>query len=347
MTTNTTISLLKGRLADKTLPGFRVAELQSLETAGAGGEAAYHLPTLISTLQAHTSSMLNMRTLVKNVYGTCSDYGRLPENAGKYPLPVDVLRTFIETGVLHSNYLAKATQSSAQRDAARTEIANALAAVPARTRGTFMLSVQSDSFDAACPVLYTGGNVAKSLYSANGNPFRFPITFTLQPGAKVTVTAYTDVTWNQCPSTDPLEVISLALTAVPTASGSDANGNLIPDDYEALFLAGSGGTTTSDLDGDGYSDLQEYLDRTDPADPSSFGAGSAVSLSAPVILIDAAGLSIDWPAAYADAFEFAVEYVDALGDTFAEEQVLPRGVLNAAVDQSTDKRFFRVKIRLR
>jgi hypothetical protein len=347
MTTNTTISLFKGRLADKTLPGFRVAELQSLETAGAGGEAAYHLPTLISTLQARTSSMLNMRRLVKNVYDTCSDYGRLPENAGKYPLPVDVLRTFIETGVLHSNYLAKSTQSSAQRDAARTEIANALAVVPARTQGTFVLSVQSDSFDAACPVLYTGGNVAKSLYSANGNPFRFPITFTLQPGAKVTVTAYTDVTWNQCPSTDPLEVISLTLTAVPTASGSDANGNLIPDDYEALFLAESGGTATSDLDGDGFSDLQEYLDGTDPASNGSHGL-APVDFSAPILTLDASDLSIGWPAAYASEFVFTVEYTEDLpGSPFAAEQELPRGDLNTVLDQSANHRFYRVKMQLR
>ena len=345
---NAWISLFKGRTADLAMDGITVADLQSLETAGPGGEAAYHLPTLLSYFRTQVISMLQAQALAIDVYDTCSYYGRDDANAGQYPLPVGVLRTFMYSGELHSNYLAQSSQDAAQIIGDFVEINAALAGAPARSTGSFMLEVRADSFDAACPVLYTGGSVAKSLYTASGNPYRFPTTFTLQPGAQVSVEAYTDMTWNQCPGTDPLEVISLALTAVPTASGSDENGNLIPDDYESIFLVGSGGLATSDLDGDGYSDLQEYLDQTDPDNAASFGGSGPVDLSPPFIWIQSSDLSIDWPSAYADAFVFTVEYTgDLAGTPFAQEQELPRGNLDTTLDLSADQRFYRVKMRLR
>ncbi|MEA2068195.1 MAG: hypothetical protein U9P12_03240, partial [Verrucomicrobiota bacterium] len=344
---NAWISLFKGRTADLAMDGITAAELQSLETAGPGGEVAYHLPTLLSHFRTQVVSMSQAQTLAINVYDTCSDLGRAEANAGKYPLPVDVLRTFMYTGELQSNYLAHIAPDPGQLAAYSEEINTALAGAAARSSGSFTLEVRADSFDAACPVLYTGGSVAKSLYTASGNPFRFPTTFTLQPGAEISVEAYTDVTWDQCPGTDPLEIISLALTAVPVASGTDADGNLIPDDYEEMFLAGSGGLATSDLDGDGFSDLQEYLDGTDPDNVTSYGS-TPVDFSAPFIWLDASDLSIGWPAAYADAFVFTVEYTgDLAGTPFAEDQELPGGALDATLDLSADQRFYRVKMRLR
>ncbi len=345
--TNRWASLFKGRTADGIMAGLSSADLQSLEQQGPSNEAAYQLRTLVAFLQSETASQAGLLTLTQDLYDIRSFYARFPSNAGKYPLPADVLREFLYSGTMHSNYLAHAQISPAEVTAAFTAATQMLAQVSSRPIGNFMLEVQADSFDADCPVLYTGGNVAKSLYDAAGRSFRFPETFTLQPGAQVSVKAFTDPDWNLCPGTDPLEIISLSLTAVPTASGSDADGNLLPDDYESMFLVGSGGLATSDLDYDGYSDLQEYLDGTDPNNDASYGS-AIVDLSPPFIWIQADTLFIDWPINYADAFVFTIEYTEDLpGTPFATDQELPKDSLDAALDLSATQRFYRVKMRLR
>ena len=345
--TNDWASLFKGRTADGTMDGLSSADLHSLEQQGPSAEAAYHLPTLVEFLQSTVTSQPGLLALTQDIYDIRSYYIRFSNNAGKYPLPVDVLREFLYSGTMHSNYLVHAQISPAEVASAFTAATQLLAQVSSRPIGNFMLEVQTNSFDVACPVLYTGGNVAKSLYDASGRPFRFPETFTLQPGAQVSVEAFTDPDWNLCPGTDPLEIISLSLTAVPTASGADADGNLLPDDYESMFLVGSGGLATSDLDSDGYSDLQEYLDGTDPNDGASFGA-TIVDLSPPIIWIQAGNLSIDWPVGYADAFVFTIEYTEDLpGTPFAPDQELPEDVLDAPLTFSADQNFYRVQMRLR
>jgi len=344
--TNGWVSLFKGRLADKTMAGFRSSDLQSLEQLGGNGEPAYDLRTLVSSINTAAPS-LSLRGVAVSLYEICSELGLSTNNVGKYPLPVDVLREFVYTGNMQSNYLAEAGWSASTLSNAYTQTTQMLAQVATRTVESLMLEVRTNSFDVACPVLYTGLGAAKSLYGSDGNPFRFPVTFTLQPGAQVSVEAFSDIDWNLCPGTDPLEVISLDLTAVPTASGADADGNLIPDEYEAMFLVGSGGLATSDLDGDGFSDLQEYLDQTDPNSTASYGS-TPVDLSPPIIAMDSSDLSIGWPAAYAEAFVFMIEFTEDLpGTPFAMDQELPRGDLDTPLDLSADQRFFRVKMRLR
>jgi len=217
------VSLFKGRTPDQTMAGFSSSNLQSLETTGLGGEPAYHLPDLISFIQTQAVALPELRELTRDVYDICSTDGRQSSNAGKYPLPLDVLRSFLFDGTMHSNYLANAQISSADVATAYTEATQMLAQASSRPLASFTLEVRADSFDVACPVLYTGASVAKSLYDADGNPFRFPTSFTLQPGAQVSVEAFTDPEWSLCPGTDPLEVISLSLVAVPTASGSVAS----------------------------------------------------------------------------------------------------------------------------
>ena len=341
-------TLFKGRSADATMSGLSASDLQGLEVKGSGGEPAYHIPTLIEELISAPQNQLQY--LAQDLYAICSVLGRSTNNIGKYPLPVDVLRKFIYDGTLQSNYLAVTTRTTAQLNYAYTEVAQALAQVTARSSATFTLAVRTNSFDAAYPVLYTSDGTAKSLYTDSGNPYKFPVTFTLQAGATLGVEAFTDVAWNDCPGTDPLEIISISLTAVPTATGADANGNLIPDDYENIFLVGSGGSPTSDLDGDEYSDLQEYLDGTDPNNASSHGTEGGLDMSPPIVElnIDASDLTIDWPAKYASDFVFVIQYTDELGEEFIDEQELARGDLSASIDSTkSDARFYRVIMRTR
>ncbi len=352
--TNNWVSLFKGRTADGTMEGLSLFDIQSLESQGPGNEPAYLVSALISSIHEEVPSQIELLELTEDLYDLRSYYGRFAVNAGKYPLPIDVLRSFLYTGVIHSNYMAHASISPTEVALAYAEAVQTLAQVEFRSVDFFVLEVQADSFATDCPVLYTGGNMAKSLYTAEGNPFRFPSTFTLQPGAQVSVEAFTDPDWNLCPGTDPLEIISLALTAVPTASGTDADGNLLPDDYEELFLVGSGGLATSDLDGDGFSDLQEYLEQTDPNDILNYPGVDPVDFSAPLVqistpMVGQAQLDIDWPAAYADEFVFTVMQSTNLTDTaFAEDVELTSGSLSESMDTTgNNAAFYQVEMKLR
>jgi len=357
--TNRLHSLFKGRTADVDLDGLSSIDIQGLESSGPADEPAYHIPTLVEEIIAAEFSRSNLNRITEEFYDVCSDLGSSTNYIGIYPLPVDVLREFIYSGVVQSNYLVEITSvdrgwTGESIAVAYAEATQSLAGVSSRTVSSFSLVVKTNSFDYSCPVLYTtGSDIAKSLYTSTGRSYDFPSTFTLQPGALVDVEAYTDVVWDQCSGTDPLEVISLELTAVPVASGTDADGNLIPDDYEELFLFDSDGAATSDLDGDGFSDLQEYLDETDPDDSTSYGLVVA-DMSPPVIALEyqseaVANLSIDWPSGYAEDFVFTIEYTGNLIETaFSEDQVLAIGDLDGVVDCSSGSNsFYRVRMRIR
>ena len=352
--TNAWVSLFKGRTADSDMTGLDSDDIQELEAAGPADEEAYHLPTMISYIQDSSTTLTNLQLLTEEIYDSCSTYGRMTNFVGKYPLPADVLRDFLYSGELQSNYLATSSLTALQITNAYDEAVEILSLISSRTMVNLTLEVQTNSFDAACPVLYPiGGGTGKSLYDEDGSAYLFPITFTLQPGAQITLSAYSDVTWDLCPGTDPLEIISLTLTAVPTATGTDTDGNLLPDDYEAMFLAGSGGSATNDLDGDGYSDLQEYLDETDPANATSHGT-TAESMDPPTVQLTAVSentydFTIDWPAAYAADFVFLVEYTDDLIDTpFVQTLEITEGSLSTSIDTtSATIRFYRAKMHLR
>ncbi len=352
--TNRWCSLFKGRTADTAMEGLASDDIQSLAAEGTNSEPAYYIPYLITNIQNAASYAGDLLALTTNIYDICSYYGKMTNHTGRYPLPADVLRQFLYNGTLQSNYLAITTLSSQQISNAYTEAAGILSGVPQRPTAYFTLQVTSNSFDSACPVLTpVSGGTAKSLYDAKGHPYRFPETFTLTPGAEVSLYAFTDVTWNQCPGTEPLEVISLDLTAIPVSSGNDADGNLLPDDYEAMLLAGGGNSATNDLDGDGYSDLQEYLDQTDPADATSHGT-TPVSMAPPtVILTQQSGntfnFSINWPTNYASPFIFTLEYTDDLkGAPFTQTETLPQGSLSTTISStSVTMRFFRAEMKLR
>src|SRR5437867_925777 len=53
------------------------------------------------------------------------------------------------------------------------------------------------------------------------------------------------------------------------APGTDSDGNGLPDAWELLHFGHIGVSPSGDADGDGVSNLQEYLADTDPMNPSS------------------------------------------------------------------------------
>ena len=60
------------------------------------------------------------------------------------------------------------------------------------------------------------------------------------------------------------------VTSTPAAIWLDSNGNGIPDWYESLYFGNLNQPGDGDYDGDGVSNLDEYLEGTDPTDPTSY-----------------------------------------------------------------------------
>lgn len=349
--TNRYASLFPGRPSDNTMISASAADFQALENST---NIAFLPSTVIAEIGIYLSETNSapLRSLAEELYDVCSELS--DADPGLYPLPITVLRVYLLNGTLNSNYAAQVSLNNSDLDQAYDQATNFLAGISPRMIEQFMLEVQEDSFSNACPVLYTSGGTGKSLYDSEGRPYIMPFSFNLGAGAEVTARAFTDVVWNRVPGTDPIEIISLSLTAVPVSSDTDANGNLIPDALEDNLLVSPGSPSHLDSDGDGYSDLQEYLDGSDPSDPLSTPAGAIVDLSPPEVIITSLGggqveLSVQWPFAYADPFIFSVIYSDDLGTPgFSTDHELAEGELTSILNtSSSDARFFKIGMQLR
>jgi hypothetical protein len=284
-----------------------------------------------------------LRNLANDIYRISS----LSNNAapGRYPLPVEALRQFIATGVLHSNYAAVTSITPAARTAAKSSVDLVLAAIRPRPIVTVDLVITPATFDGECTVLETiPGGSPRNLFTAPGVPFKFPQSFEIVDGAMIRVRAFSDLD-EDCAGTD-LQVISASLLSVPPVPLADVDGDMLPDAWECVFLAGNGG----------ISNLQEYLDGTDPGD-NVYKALAKVDLSPPVLQINLVGdgvQQIGWnfPAAYANRFEFDLLATDALGEGFrgvgTPPTRLPGGDFEVNLPISDEgSRFFIIVQRLR
>lgn len=349
--TNRYATLFPGREADKTMLSASSADFSNLRNST---NAAFLPETVLSEIGLYMTipDSASLRNLTEQLYDICCD--RTDSEPGAYPLPISILRAYLLDGTMNANYAAHLSFSGSELAQIQTAATNFLNTLSARPIENLVLEVRENSFTNICPVLYTAGGIAKSLYDSGGRPYVMPFSFKLGAGAEVTARAFNDISWNRVPGTDPLEIISLSLTAVPVSSDSDANGNLLPDALEELLQISQGSPAHLDSDGDGFSDLQEYLDGSDPSDPLSEPTGSIVDLSPPEVVITSLGgnqvqLSVQWPVAYADPFIFSVIRSDDLsGSGFSSDHELAPGELSSTVTTtSSDARFYKVGIQLR
>jgi hypothetical protein len=79
-----------------------------------------------------------------------------------------------------------------------------------------------------------------------------------------------------------------SVTSTPAMLWFDGNGNGLPDSWEVAHFGNVNQSATGDFDGDGVSNLDEFLEGTDPADPHSYhprlhilSLGSGIAFTTP------------------------------------------------------------------
>ena len=306
-----------------------LATLLSLESRGTSNQPAYLLQAVHAIIQWQVMpgagpAVDDLRLVTAEIYRLSSASNNAAP--GVYPSPIDTLREFIGSGTLHSNYLARTTLSPAQRANGFAAVAALMGTVPARPTTNIELRVRSDSFTSTCTKLETTGLLptSKYLFHPGGEAYRLLEAFQLVPGARVQVFGFTDMSSPECAG-DGIEVITLQIAFVPEPSPTDLNGNLLADEWEALFGISD---PFGDADGDGYSNLQELFEGTDPRDPRSKPSAPVVFLSPPEITVETMGggmlkLSWDWPEPYASKVKFHVLSTTALETPFTDLGLMP------------------------
>jgi hypothetical protein len=319
----TNMTLFPYRISDSGRINPDQPTLLSLELATTN-QPGFLLQTTFATISNLVSNsgspgVASLLQVVEDIYRIDSTQNNT--NPAKFASPVDETRYFLWNGTMDSNYLAWAT-TAGQFNTASNGAAAILAAVSTRPTTNVTLIVRADTQTAPCRILdLSGGGPTFALLDTGGLPFLFPQNFQLLPGSSVRVTGYTDVSSPTCSSYPAIEVTSIVLASVPIVTGTDSNGNLLYDDWEYRFFGGLGvADPFGDTDGDGYSNLQEMLDGTDPRDPYSVPAGPPANFQPPVLSLDENSgqveLSFSWPAAYINRFNFGVEHTADLAQPF-------------------------------
>lgn len=307
-----------------------------------------------SAFDAITNSLVaatNLTALAREVYRISSAYHNASN--GLYRLPVDVLRSFILSNTIDTVYMDQFTLPPGQLGQAIAEAQGILAGLPARPVATFDVLVQTGSFTGEAPRLWTTpGSVAKELYDARREPFAFPEGFDLVPGVELSVEAFTDL-GAAGDGTARIEVITISVIAIPVPGSGDGDQNLIPDALEMMLYGTTGASTAWDADLDGFPDLQELLDGTDPQFAGSAPTGvdpydlGILRLDLTMLLSGDMQLVCDFPQRYAGFFEYTLVTTDNLSIPFTFDSTLPSGALQKVLPALAAKRFYRITYRLR
>ena len=351
-------SLFPHRTEPESLPHPGDDLIASLAARGPGGEDAFipsesheWLLSMVSTGQ--TASVVMLRSLALEIYEISSAENN--DAPGLYPLPVDALRQLILAGTLPGGYTNLV--GAADITLAAQGAADLLAGVPARPEVTLSLPAHNHGGNGQTVLLDPDSGLTYNLVNSENDPFPMEFAFALPTNATVLIYGFLNSDPGTSGADREVEVIEMTVTALPSVTPQDQDPNLLPDAYEMLTFGSTGASPDRDSDGDGFSELQEYLEGTDPTSALSAPATPAEDIGIPTVLIDSATgtveISLDWPARYQSAFHFQLESTDDLASPFTEH---PTAVLSGDGDRMRvnlsqgaegAKRFYRVKVSLR
>jgi hypothetical protein len=297
------------------------AELLALKNYTDDATSAYLLQVVYAEIEKFVDSstepsILALKKLANDIYRLSSYDGA--DDPGLYPSPVDTLRDIIssmtESG--SGKIALPGSESSSSYDAGHTLTADELVSA-VKTLGDLLTALSPRpvedfrvrvTFDGAFEV--ETARTPIEFFEADGSPYRFPDSLELPPGSILDVKAFTDRVFATEPGTDGVEVIEVELFSVPVPPPSDRNRDMMPDEWAAYFFSGVETGPFDDADGDGYSNLQEFLESTDPTSFSDRPEATVprVDLSPPELDIE-----LDRPDHLIVSFEFPAAYADQIG----------------------------------
>jgi hypothetical protein len=307
------------------------SDLKSLSRQTADGKPGYRLSDVLGELEAALDAAASsdpvgvLKGLTWEVYRISSASNNPPAGATSWPFfpsPIDTLRGFLVSGVLHSNYLSSSASLNAWAATAFVGAQALLAGVGGRPVVDLNLKVRADTFSGNCVLLDTlDGLQSRALLDAQAAPFEFLDSFTLPVGTIVRVVGYDDVSSLAC-SALAVEVITAELPSAPPLDALDADGDLLPDGLELALFGSLAQTGFADTDGDGVKNLQELFDGTDPGDAGDKGVAAA-NFSLPAVQLQwvpsgQLSLQWQWPVSYAAKVQFGVLGTPDLGGPFTQ-----------------------------
>jgi len=322
------LTLFPFRAGDTGRPSLAPGDLAALESETTNGLPGFQLPHILGTIETALAAPppndpVQLKAFAWEIYRVSSASNNIPPGAQNWPFlpsPVDTLRDFLETGLVHSNYVAASAALSGLLAPAFAQSQTILNGISGRPVVMVNLKIRPDTFLGGCVLLDTlDGTQTRSLLNATGAPFEFLDAFSLPVGTVVAVKGYNDVIDLGCPGS-ALEVIETTLFAPPQFASEDLDGDLLPDALELALFGGLSSNGFGDFDGDGFSNLQEIFDGTDPNNKSSGGA-QIVNFTLPAVQLQVAPaaqikLQFQWPASYADKVQFGVVGAPNLGTPF-------------------------------
>ncbi|HPY31708.1 MAG TPA: thrombospondin type 3 repeat-containing protein [Verrucomicrobiota bacterium] len=318
----TNITLFPFRPSDVGRSNVTQALLLSLEKETTNGLPAFRLQTMYQTIsnlveQSSFGAIINLRAVAHEIYDICSTHNNA--NPAHLTPPLDQLRRFLAQCSYDANYLAHASFTNLFASAC-AGAAMILDAVPPRpVTNVTVVATASAPHQAADGFALLGSGVSVELWKADGRRYDLPDSFGVVPGSQLQVRGYTDV--SDTPSRLVLEVLSVRLTSIPLASDADQDGNLLVDSWEKLFF-GDRQDPFGDWDGDGYTNLQEMFEQSDPNDPLGLPAVPVAALGPPAMELIPDGAQIrlrfQWPAQYLNRVQFGVKSSADLGAPFDE-----------------------------
>jgi len=256
---------------------------------------------------------------------------------GLYPSPFETLRTAIRSmqttfpadGIIPlpgdpaTSYASAHSLTLAEKQSADEAIAWLLGQIAPRPVEFLTAVTTAGSFSGAVPVIQ---NVASTdllrLYDADGNPFRFPEALDLPVGTRLDVAVFTDrLDLPTGPGTGR-EAVFAEVISFPSGSRTDTDSNAIDDTYEDYFFGGPV-DPFGDADGDGFINLQEFLEATHPADAASTPGVTPLSAEIPSVRIFRVGagtlrFELRFPSIYADRIRFVLQSQGNLTIPFVE-----------------------------